>query len=132
MPATEEIEMKSGAHSAASLVDSKKERAEAAAGGPVGSERTSVDIDEHMLSLEMVLHRYATSYDHAHPDASAGLSEANVLKKREIYGPNQMTPPKQVPLIVQYLICLSNVFNLMLMFSGALCFIVVLAVDPTA
>lgn len=35
-----------------------------------------------------------------------------------------MTPPKEVPLVLKYLICLSNLFNVLLVIAGILCYIV--------
>jgi sodium/potassium-transporting ATPase subunit alpha len=35
-----------------------------------------------------------------------------------------MTPPKEIPLVIKYLICLSNLFNVLLVISGILCYIV--------
>ena len=46
-------------------------------------------------------------------------------------GPNMMTPPKQVPGILKYLIALGNLFNVLLIVSGVLSFILV-AIDPVA
>ncbi len=50
---------------------------------------------------------------------------AEVLKRN---GPNLMTPPAQTAAWKKYLICLGNLFNLLLIVSGIMCYIV-LAVD---
>ena len=47
------------------------------------------------------------------------------------YGPNMMTPPKQIPGLLKYLIALGNLFNVLLIVSAVLSFILV-AIDPVA
>lgn len=53
---------------------------------------------------------------------TGGLTTANVLQNREKYGWNRLTPPVIVPWWVKYLEQYANVFMILLIFGGVLCF----------
>ncbi|KAI3658585.1 hypothetical protein MP638_006256 [Amoeboaphelidium occidentale] len=82
-----------------------------------------LSIDEHMMPLDAVCSRLDVAVDTKDPLQSKGLNSALVQQRLETYGPNMMTPPKEVPLILRYFICLANLFNILLIVAGILCFI---------
>ena len=84
---------------------------------------------EHLLTLDEICARYTTSVDTKKPTASKGLTSDMAAERLKTVGPNIMTPPKQVPLVLKYLLCLGNLFNTLLIVSGVLCFIVY-GIDP--
>lgn len=76
-----------------------------------------------MLSIEEVLERYQVKVDTLHPANSDGLDKEIVTSRLAQYGPNVMSPPKKIHPILKYLISLSNLFNVLLIVSGVLCYI---------
>ncbi|KAI9339997.1 P-type cation-transporting ATPase [Obelidium mucronatum] len=88
-----------------------------------------LDIDEHMLSLSQLMERHKTSFDHARPQLSKGLSEPEAKKRLAENGPNILAPPKKKSPLFLYLECLMNIFNIMLVFCGITQF-VVYGIDP--
>ncbi|KAJ3005239.1 UNVERIFIED_CONTAM: hypothetical protein HDU68_004700, partial [Siphonaria sp. JEL0065] len=88
-----------------------------------------LDIDEHLLSFEALAERHKTSFDHSKPQSSKGLSEAEAKKRLDENGPNILSPPKKKSPLFLYIECLSNIFNLMLVFCGIAQF-VVYGIDP--
>ena len=91
----------------------------------------TVDLDEHLMPIEAVCQRYQVTIDQQKPQLSQGLTTAQVTDRTQTYGKNIMTPPKQLPLFVQYLVSLSNLFNVLLIVSGVLCYCI-LIIDATA
>jgi sodium/potassium-transporting ATPase subunit alpha len=81
------------------------------------------------MSIEEVSERYELKVDAVKPQLSTGLSSELAAKRLSEYGHNIMTPPKEIPLVVRYLICLSNLFNMLLIVSGILCYILY-GMDP--
>jgi sodium/potassium-transporting ATPase subunit alpha len=73
-------------------------------------------IDEHRLSVEDVFIKYGS--DHAR-----GMSKEAVEEYHRIHGLNSLSPPKTPSLLIQYAKHLANVFNLLLMLSGVLSFV---------
>jgi len=59
-----------------------------------------------------------------------GLSTAEHQKRADFYGPNAITPPKQIHWFIKFLLNLIGGFQLMLWFGAALCF-VVYGINPT-
>ncbi|KAJ2359081.1 hypothetical protein IWW50_000082 [Coemansia erecta] len=88
----------------------------------------NVDITEHLLSLEQVCNKYNVQVSTARPQDSFGLGNAQAAQLLAENGPNALTPPKKKSALQKYLICLSSLFNLMLIASGILVYIV-LAID---
>jgi sodium/potassium-transporting ATPase subunit alpha len=82
------------------------------------------DADEHLLSVAEVAARYGTHVDAAHPDASRGLTEAEVPALRAKYGRNAMTPPKKTPEWLLLLRHFANPLLLMLTLACLLTFLV--------
>lgn len=82
-----------------------------------------------MMTMEEVCARYSVQLDTHKPSASAGLSADVILARLLQYGPNVMSPPKQIPAIIKFLICLSNLFNVLLIIAGILCY-VLYGIDP--
>lgn len=75
------------------------------------------------MSFEEVATNFESKLNVEEPLKSEGLSsseaEARLLKN----GKNEITPPKRTPLIIKYLHALSGIFNVMLLVSGILAFI---------
>ncbi|KAJ3205629.1 hypothetical protein HDU67_008727 [Dinochytrium kinnereticum] len=88
-----------------------------------------VDIDEHLLSHDQLQAKLKTSFNPSRPMESRGLSDAEAASRLAADGPNILTPPKRKPLILLYLECLSNVFNLLLIFCGVATY-VLYGIDP--
>ncbi|KAJ2315026.1 hypothetical protein H4R23_000298 [Coemansia sp. Cherry 401B] len=88
----------------------------------------NVDITEHLMSLEQVCNKYSVQVSEARPQDSFGLSAEQAARVLAENGPNTLTPPKKKSALQKYLICLSSLFNLMLIASGILVYIV-LAID---
>jgi magnesium-transporting ATPase (P-type) len=79
------------------------------------------DLDDHQLTLEQLAQRYSDSaIIPQDPSASKGLTEDAAAKLRALHGPNALTPPKQTPEIVKFLLQLANPLLLMLLAAGAL------------
>ncbi|KAJ2135913.1 hypothetical protein J3F82_006455 [Coemansia sp. RSA 637] len=88
----------------------------------------NIDITEHLLSLEQVCTKYSVQVNAARPQDSFGLGNAQAAKLLVENGPNTLTPPKRKSALQKYIICLTSLFNLMLIASGILVYIV-LAID---
>ncbi|KAJ1730034.1 hypothetical protein LPJ61_003232 [Coemansia biformis] len=91
----------------------------------------NVDITEHLLTVEQICDKFSVQIDPARPQDSFGLDAAHAARLLETNGPNSLTPPKKKSALRRFLICLSSLFNLMLIASGILMF-VVLAIDYSA
>ncbi|CAB4389242.1 unnamed protein product [Rhizophagus irregularis] len=92
-----------------------------------GSEK-NIDIDEHLYKPEEIAKRYRVDIDTYKPAESRGLSTKEVEKLMEESGPNVLTPPPKKHPFLKYLECLRNLFNILLMISGAFT-LIVLAID---
>ncbi|KAJ2777641.1 hypothetical protein H4R18_005052 [Coemansia javaensis] len=88
----------------------------------------SVDITEHLLSLDQVCEQYAVRVDRVRPQDSPGLTAAQAEQLLAAHGPNTLTPPKKKSALQKFLVCLLALFNLMLIVAGILMF-VLLAID---
>ncbi|KAJ1857852.1 hypothetical protein GGH12_001387 [Coemansia sp. RSA 1822] len=88
----------------------------------------NIDITEHLLSLEQVCTKYSVQVNAARPQDSFGLGNAQAAKLLVDNGPNTLTPPKRKSALQKYIICLTSLFNLMLIAAGILVYIV-LAID---
>lgn len=62
-------------------------------------------------------------YDYYGSSPDGGLSTAQVLQNRQKYGWNRLTPPIVVPWWIKLLKQFADVFMILLMFGGVLCFI---------
>jgi sodium/potassium-transporting ATPase subunit alpha len=82
------------------------------------------------MTVQEVIDVYSSSANIEFPNQSHGLSQETVAKHFEIYGPNIMKPPPQKPWYRKWLDCVLNFFNILLIFSGILCYIVY-AMDNT-
>jgi magnesium-transporting ATPase (P-type) len=89
-----------------------------------GQHQQPYDVDEHLLSVAEVAHRYGTHVDASHPDHSRGLNEDDVPRLRQKYGRNAMTPPHRTPEWVKVLQQFANPLLLMLSLACALTFMV--------
>lgn len=83
-------------------------------------EKKHVDIDEHLMSPQAVAARYRTNIRMDRPETSLGLSSQEAEERLREHGLNILTPHKTRHPFVKYLICLSSLFNLLLILAGAL------------
>ncbi len=78
--------------------------------------RQEIGFTEHTWPLDKVYEYYGAT-------PTNGLSSAQVLQNREKYGWNRLTPPIVVPWWIKYLKCYADVFMMLLLFGGVLCFV---------
>jgi sodium/potassium-transporting ATPase subunit alpha len=78
--------------------------------------RQEIGFTEHTWPVEKV-------YDYYGATPENGLSSAQVLQNREKYGWNRLTPPQVIPWWVKYLEQYANVFMILLICGGILCFV---------
>ena len=78
--------------------------------------RQDIGFTEHTWPVEKLYEYYGATPD-------GGLTTAQVLQNREKYGWNRLTPPVFTPWWIKYLSQYANVFMLLLLFGGCLCFI---------
>ncbi|KAJ2077754.1 hypothetical protein H4R24_004941 [Coemansia sp. RSA 988] len=88
----------------------------------------SVDVTEHLLSLDEVCKKYNVQANADRPQDSYGLSTSQAQQLLESNGPNKLTPPKKKSGFHKFMICLMSLFNLMLLAAGILVYIL-LAID---
>ncbi|KAI9296938.1 P-type cation-transporting ATPase [Neoconidiobolus thromboides FSU 785] len=87
------------------------------------SESKSLNIDEHQLTVQQICSRYNTFVDENKPSTSAGLTFNQADKLRYEYGPNLLTPPKKTHPAVIFFKCLFALFNILLLISAILTFV---------
>ncbi|GBB88727.1 hypothetical protein RclHR1_01530015 [Rhizophagus clarus] len=92
-------------------------------------EKHIIDIEEHLYNPEEIAKRYRVSINTSNPAESRGLNLGLVKELLERNGPNILTPPRKKHPFFRYLECLSTLFNVLLIISGVLTYIV-LAIDP--
>ncbi|KND04182.1 Na,H/K antiporter P-type ATPase, alpha subunit [Spizellomyces punctatus DAOM BR117] len=97
--------------------------------GATDKKTKKVDLNEHLLSFEEIQKLHKTSFDARKPVASAGLTPTEVTQRQAEHGPNILTPPKQKSLLLLYLECLANLFNLLLLIAGVFTYILY-GIDP--
>lgn len=78
--------------------------------------RQDIPITEHLWDVEKLT-------KHFNVDINKGLSADQVIRQRQEFGRNCLTPPPQKPWWLKYLAQFTNFFALLLMFGGLLCFI---------
>ncbi|CAG0915389.1 unnamed protein product [Notodromas monacha] len=79
--------------------------------------KREVEIEEHKLAPNELAKKFDT-------DITNGLSMSEAEKRLERDGRNVLTPPKETPVILQFLQHLVGGFSLLLWFGAILCFIV--------
>ena len=92
-------------------------------------DQTKIDITEHLLSLDDLQVKTSVEFDPKKPSQSKGLTEAEVLIRQEKYGKNQLSPPKRIHPLLQFLLYFLQLFNVMLWVSGIVAYIIY-ALDP--
>ncbi len=79
------------------------------------------DVDEHLLSPQEVAGKYEVHVDFANiSGASKGLSALQVKERQAKYGQNRLTPPKETPEWVKFLLQFTNPLMLLLLVAGGL------------
>lgn len=78
--------------------------------------RQEIGFTEHTWPVDKV-------YDYYGATPEGGLTGAQVLQNREKYGWNRLTPPVTTAWWIKYLEQYANVFMLLLLFGGVLCFV---------
>ncbi|KAG9007832.1 hypothetical protein FRB94_001731 [Tulasnella sp. JGI-2019a] len=79
-----------------------------------------VDITEHRLGFEQLSTELHANIDTVNPSKSQGLTTAEAAARLARDGPNCLTPPKKKSAFRKYLDCLTTLFNIILIFSGIL------------
>ncbi|KAI9433924.1 aminophospholipid-transporting P-type ATPase [Lactarius indigo] len=79
-----------------------------------------VDITEHSLPIHEVESSLSTSFNWADPAQSRGLTAAEAEARLARDGPNALTPPKKKSAFQKYIDCLRSMFNIILIISGVL------------
>lgn len=77
----------------------------------------AVHTDVHMIPIEELLQRLDT------PSDMRGLSAEVAAARLEVEGPNLLTPVKQPPLVLTFIVYLFEGFGVLLWASAVLCFI---------
>ena len=72
--------------------------------------------DEHKVSVAELLERYGSNVED-------GLTEAQAAEVLQRDGPNVLTPPKQMPEIVKFLLQMFGGFSALLWLGAILCFL---------
>eukprot|EP00445_Apocalathium_hangoei_P057382 CAMPEP_0204090374 /NCGR_PEP_ID=MMETSP0360-20130528/188866_1 /ASSEMBLY_ACC=CAM_ASM_000342 /TAXON_ID=268821 /ORGANISM="Scrippsiella Hangoei, Strain SHTV-5" /LENGTH=530 /DNA_ID=CAMNT_0051039633 /DNA_START=76 /DNA_END=1665 /DNA_ORIENTATION=- len=91
-----------------------------AAADQKGKESRNYDATEHKMSLAELKEKFETAIDEQNPKESKGLSDQEAKNRLLRDGPNAMTPPKQTPEIVKFLMQFTNMFMILLMVASAL------------
>ncbi|KAH8980852.1 aminophospholipid-transporting P-type ATPase [Lactarius hatsudake] len=79
-----------------------------------------VDITEHSLPIHEVESSLSTSFNWTDPAQSRGLTTAEAEARLARDGPNALTPPKKKSAFQKYIDCLRSLFNIILIISGIL------------
>ncbi|KAI0303351.1 aminophospholipid-transporting P-type ATPase [Multifurca ochricompacta] len=79
-----------------------------------------VDITEHSVPIHDVETLLNTSFDWGNPAQSRGLTVAEAEARLKRDGPNALTPPKKKSAFQKYFDCLRSMFNIILIISGIL------------
>ncbi|KAN0141264.1 aminophospholipid-transporting P-type ATPase [Lactarius tabidus] len=79
-----------------------------------------VDITEHSLPIHEVETLLSTSFNWTDPAQSRGLTNADAEERLKRDGPNALTPPKKKSALQKYFDCLRSMFNIILIISGLL------------
>lgn len=100
------------------LLHRKRPTHAAGRGGlPLGAERVPVargyDVDEHKLSLPELAAKYKVELDLRDPVRSRGLTAEDARARLREHGPNQLTPPKELPAILQFAKQFGNLLMIM-------------------
>ncbi|KAJ1722050.1 hypothetical protein LPJ53_003489 [Coemansia erecta] len=96
--------------------------------GKTEEKTKSVDITEHLMSIDEMCAKYSVKVNPERPQDSPGLGEQQAADLLVHNGPNTLTPPKKKSGFHKFMICLSSLFNLMLIAAGILEYIL-LAID---
>eukprot|EP01117_Protostelium_nocturnum_P010459 TRINITY_DN3765_c0_g2_i2.p1 TRINITY_DN3765_c0_g2~~TRINITY_DN3765_c0_g2_i2.p1 ORF type:complete len:848 (-),score=331.49 TRINITY_DN3765_c0_g2_i2:115-2658(-) len=77
--------------------------------------------EEHRWTLEQLSEKYKVNLNSAEPKKSQGLTTENATEKLNETGKNRLTPPKQTPEIVKFLMEFLNPFMILLEIAAVLC-----------
>jgi magnesium-transporting ATPase (P-type) len=114
-----------------SNIDHKTSNATATASSPAsvetkrpdGDQSRDYEADEHFLSLSELSKRYETQLDLVNPRKSRGITLAMAGQRLETYGKNKLTPPKETPEIIKFLLNFTDPFMIVLIIAGSFCFL---------
>ena len=90
---------------------------------PDGEQSREYEADEHFLSLTELGKRYETQLDLSAPRKSRGITQAMATHRLETYGKNKLTPPKETPEIIKFLLNFTDPFMIVLIVAGSFCFL---------
>eukprot|EP00892_Ulva_mutabilis_P001291 jgi/Ulvmu1/11162/UM071_0046.1 len=97
-----------------------------------GSEfgKNDYDVTEHLMSAAEVASKYATDINQETPSKSGGLKSSEATKRLEENGPNKLSPPKDKPEWLKYLLQYTNPLLFLLIIAGVLTFVAYAIQDP--
>lgn len=78
------------------------------------------EVKEHLLSIEELTAEVKTKVDTAAPSHSWGLDADEAHRRLQTNGKNILSPPKQTPEIVKFLLEFTNLFMILLAVAGVL------------
>ncbi|KAI9508826.1 aminophospholipid-transporting P-type ATPase [Russula earlei] len=87
---------------------------------PENTKFGDVDITEHSLPIEEIQGLLNTSFSWSDPAQSRGLTTTEAEARLQRDGPNALTPPKKKSALQKYIDCLRSMFNIILIISGIL------------
>jgi magnesium-transporting ATPase (P-type) len=90
---------------------------------PDGEQSREYEADEHFLTLTELGKRYETQIDLSAPRKSRGITQAMAAHRLETYGKNRLTPPKETPEIIKFLLNFTDPFMIVLIVAGSFCFL---------
>ncbi|KAI0255351.1 aminophospholipid-transporting P-type ATPase [Lactifluus subvellereus] len=79
-----------------------------------------VDITEHSRPIQEIESLLSTSFNWVDPAQSSGLTTVEAEERLKRDGPNALTPPKKKSALQKYIDCLKSLFNIILIISGIL------------
>lgn len=101
---------------AGSLSFFKRSKSTVGASSRADKLRQDIDFTEHTWPQDKLFEFYGATPE-------GGLTSAQVLQNRSKYGSNCLTPPVTTAWWIKYLMCYADVFMLLLLFGGVLCFV---------
>ncbi|GMH32806.1 hypothetical protein BSKO_00640 [Bryopsis sp. KO-2023] len=91
----------------------------------MSSKQSSQRAEELRKDIPIIEHEWETDkiLKHFNIDINKGLTSEQVLKQRQEFGENRLTPPKTIPAWQKFLLQFANFFAMLLIVGGLLCFI---------
>lgn len=88
-------------------------------------------IKEHLMNFHQIEKKYGIMVNFENLEHSQTLSDEEIKKRQASFGLNRLTPPKELPEIVKFLLKFLDFFNIMLNIAAVIS-IISYAFDPSA